>query len=971
VGFGAFCLFKYVTNNQLDQSLFRAAPVIPDSSSKYFFLALRYYWGEIPSSGITKSLRFLCRPPAVMEEQSRSTNSYQGIRISDHARAILGNVYNFNHDLLASKIEKDNTQNAALSTALYYEGMDSRRAQLDLPAIGSLDWIWSSPLADWFKGPGDLFWISGKPGSGKSTLVKYLAESKRTRDYLGNLGSDWVVVYFYFDFRAGRETPNALEGLLRSFLYQLCESFPESIGLAVHILDPNRKAAFPMIQDLRDTISKVLAAIKPNVCAFIDGLDEYLGDMVALIQSLDALRNNTGMKICLASRPGEVLSKLLKQFPAIIMEDHNSATIRAYLEMAKVTGELYLRTAFQSSLIQKICIDANGVVLWARLAMEDVIQGCMHGESIEGLYRRLDGLPLELEAMYERCLNNVNHNHKPEVALILFLIDAKGKRIMSGELFRGWRFALHAVGISMEPFFDPSERQFEARICALLGGLIELVSLDGEKEIRLIHKTFQSHLESSDWVSLNIPSAFKRQYPHPHWLHMYADVLEQASDQLEINSDDIFRELYHIDSTTPFSGNPVDIEGYLHKVFQQPNWKPWFALVQDALHSLSEAAQDYEDQGYSSYSIIHRALHSPMMLLYSRTFLYYYKFRHTFRTLNIDALDMLQPRMHDLCYSIQFGLGQYIIGRLEAQDDFSNQEKDRLIQFALTQFGKTRFAGTQRSHRERVWKKEILKHPERALLLGPYAQTVQVLFRDFEGINGQHLCILMDRIHEFSGRSNRAINFRELISILDTRLETPRPGGWPWEHGNSCQINCRDSGMLYHWAQLRVGYFSGYNPDALTYNFLSTLLEFLLANGESVERPCYPGGNAIHAIFERTDETDFWMWNLDFMYIDLKFICLINAGADPWRNGKNGNAWQYAVKLKQEFASASASGSRRVTARANRTLTRLERIISYMDFYWEHHHWPEEEWQLLIHSPDYESDGEESWEEEDEEEIAT
>ncbi|KAH9879586.1 hypothetical protein IAQ61_001404 [Plenodomus lingam] len=55
----------------------------------------------------------------------------------------------------------------------------------------------SQKLKDWLVSDQPLFWIQGKPGSGKSTLVKFLYEDGRTRDILQKQDPKAIVVSAY------------------------------------------------------------------------------------------------------------------------------------------------------------------------------------------------------------------------------------------------------------------------------------------------------------------------------------------------------------------------------------------------------------------------------------------------------------------------------------------------------------------------------------------------------------------------------------------------------------------------------------------------------------------------------------------------------------------------------------------------------------------------------------------------------
>lgn len=98
--------------------------------------------------------------------------------------------------------------------------------------VQSFDWVWSDqiPLSRWLQGSGPFLWLRGKPGSGKSTLINYLAKSGRTHELLNEMwylskeqsvrfpgqpqsrAHKYIVMAFFFDFRAGTSAANDLVG---------------------------------------------------------------------------------------------------------------------------------------------------------------------------------------------------------------------------------------------------------------------------------------------------------------------------------------------------------------------------------------------------------------------------------------------------------------------------------------------------------------------------------------------------------------------------------------------------------------------------------------------------------------------------------------------------------------------------------------------------------------------------------------
>lgn len=132
---------------------------------------------------------------------------------------------------------------------------------------------------EWVRDPSSqLFWISGKPGSGKSTLMKFLAESLRTLELLDSASpaKSRTVVLSYFIWSTGQPIEATVKGLLYSMLYQvLLEQSTCEAVLEKHPGTRTKDSVFDWSQDeLQGVLFKVLSALGQPLCLFIDGLDE-------------------------------------------------------------------------------------------------------------------------------------------------------------------------------------------------------------------------------------------------------------------------------------------------------------------------------------------------------------------------------------------------------------------------------------------------------------------------------------------------------------------------------------------------------------------------------------------------------------------------------------------------------------------------------------------------------------------------
>lgn len=119
--------------------------------------------------------------------------------------------------------------NNAILSSLRATERDRRLEQIDEKLGNTFNWAYDHPstgLIDWLQNGSGIFWIGGKPASGKSTLMKFLYQDPRTSELLrtGKWKSEWRLMTstFFFHHR-GNNVQKSFEGLLRSIVSRLLE----------------------------------------------------------------------------------------------------------------------------------------------------------------------------------------------------------------------------------------------------------------------------------------------------------------------------------------------------------------------------------------------------------------------------------------------------------------------------------------------------------------------------------------------------------------------------------------------------------------------------------------------------------------------------------------------------------------------------------------------------------------------------
>ena len=120
--------------------------------------------------------------------------------------------------------------------ALYFKEFDTRHGHVTIAHVETIGWILdahiiSSSVEDqgkfreWLHSgvfKKNVFWISGKPGADKSTLMKYIALQGELQSWGGAVP---IIIEFYF-WRHGASLQRSSNGLLRSLLYQVLKAHP-------------------------------------------------------------------------------------------------------------------------------------------------------------------------------------------------------------------------------------------------------------------------------------------------------------------------------------------------------------------------------------------------------------------------------------------------------------------------------------------------------------------------------------------------------------------------------------------------------------------------------------------------------------------------------------------------------------------------------------------------------------------------
>lgn len=327
----------------------------------------------------------------------------------------------------------------SLRRGLSFPEMHQRQEGIHDNFEGTFQWIYDPPrdvdrpwdsFDTWLTEGRGIYWITGKAGSGKSTLMRMLNQNERTTDLLRTWCSGFpLVTASFFFWNSGSKMQMSQEGLLRSVLLQIIE---QRLRQNNHDTLKERLVIFAMIQESLQTfrsrdllqLFRFIIEDAGNAIKFfllLDGLDEFDGDKTKLISLIHTLGKYDHVKVCVSSRPWTVFEDGFCQQPSLMLQHLTHHDILLYTRETLRKEPAFRELSWgdpsnASRLILSITRKASGVFLWVVLAVNSLIKGLADGDRVKDLEARLDEIPAELEDLFRKMLHGLEGRYFQDAA---------------------------------------------------------------------------------------------------------------------------------------------------------------------------------------------------------------------------------------------------------------------------------------------------------------------------------------------------------------------------------------------------------------------------------------------------------------------------------------------------------------------------------------------------------------------------
>lgn len=343
---------------------------------------------------------------------------------------------------------QDRTNAKTLLDSLSFRHMHDRYWTVEERSQHTFGWVFdqdrthSSDSADsnlhrWLTGGEKLFWIKGKAGSGKSTLMKYLAEHHKTTELLHQWAAGVrLVKTTYFFSSIGARSQRTELGLLRALCFGILQALPDMATTVLRSLaaefssdtfgQPGHHWSIAELRMLFRLLSpsRELSATKADyrLVLFVDGLDECDSDLTELF--MEAI-DSTSVKICASSRGWEpTLSETLPVGELFLeLHEHTRGDIELYVRERLADRNIFkcADTVALNSLTSLVVEKANGVFLWVVLVVRDMLASTPLGDDVQNACCLVLESPQDIQSYFCYVLDEMDAQHRRHTLELLDL----------------------------------------------------------------------------------------------------------------------------------------------------------------------------------------------------------------------------------------------------------------------------------------------------------------------------------------------------------------------------------------------------------------------------------------------------------------------------------------------------------------------------------------------------------------------
>ncbi|KAI1132661.1 hypothetical protein F5Y10DRAFT_293015 [Nemania abortiva] len=328
-----------------------------------------------------------------------SNNSFRGKGVQNAGNLKVGRDLTITINQKPTPGTETSDDRKELFDSLVFEKMTERVTHVRMAYGGTCGWFLQEPAyTNWMQASvahddDKLLWIKGKPGAGKSTLMKFMLQQLGNR--VRQTGNQEVLISFFFHAR-GYGLQKTTVGLYQSLLRQLLEKCPN----LQYVLDGFRVGHSWTIESLESAFKEAIQGLgDTSLFCLIDALDECNDEevrgVVSFFNDPDIIQKK--VHICYTSRQYPTITS--KRGHSVILESQagHRKDIASYINSKLTIQDGSLAEQIRCDLQKK----ASGVFMWVVLVVDILNEECDNGRA-HSLRAKIEEFPQDI---YDLFLN--------------------------------------------------------------------------------------------------------------------------------------------------------------------------------------------------------------------------------------------------------------------------------------------------------------------------------------------------------------------------------------------------------------------------------------------------------------------------------------------------------------------------------------------------------------------------------------
>ena len=346
------------------------------------------------------------------EAMPQDCHSYGTTVLNDHVKAHFGNKINIKNVYNGHPGKEPRSQRLEnLRDSLRFERMGARSRNVATATATTCEWLFIDQNFQCWINDGrfaehlGFFWMKGKPGSGKSTIMKKLlawAEQQWPRH---------TIIPYFFNARAPDLLEKSALGLYQTLTYHLLLTsssvrllFLDTFALKEH---KGKVEEWSKVELQEFLIRSLEERRVPPLVILIDALDEgqedEVQDMVIWLEdfAIRACEVGTPLRICLSSRHYPYIT--INQGLSLVLENEtgHDQDISIYIHKTLRGHDSSSMELLRHTILSR----SQGIFLWVVLVVPILNRVYNHGRGVAAMTKKLEDVPQGLHELFSSILS--------------------------------------------------------------------------------------------------------------------------------------------------------------------------------------------------------------------------------------------------------------------------------------------------------------------------------------------------------------------------------------------------------------------------------------------------------------------------------------------------------------------------------------------------------------------------------------